>query len=194
MKISRIRPRSGRKTDWETANPILLEREIGYEYPNGGIGSGPVKMKMGDGVTPWNDLPYAIPEIVNDYTVGDPKKIAGAEVVKKLKDELSVLDNLIFLRSQEKDVTFKPGVNEIVFDMPFQEKVNVGIFLNYELFSSGSSEDESYIVLSNQYFFSESKKNAHKCIFRNSSENDLKCSVTAYYLYISPTLYKPVEE
>ena len=60
MSFYKMRPRSGTATQWATANPILAEREIGYEVPDDGIGTGVVKMKMGDGVTAWSDLPYAI--------------------------------------------------------------------------------------------------------------------------------------
>lgn len=60
MAFYTIRPKSGTKTQWSTANPVLREREIGFEYPDGGLGTGEIKMKMGDGVTAWNDLEYAI--------------------------------------------------------------------------------------------------------------------------------------
>ena len=68
MSFYKIRPRSGTKAQWETANTILAEREIGYELPDGGVGTGVVKMKMGDGVTAWNELPYAsyVPDVPND--------------------------------------------------------------------------------------------------------------------------------
>lgn len=60
MAFYKIRPKSGTRSQWEISNMILGEREIGFEYPDGGIGTGIVKMKQGDGVTPWNALPYAI--------------------------------------------------------------------------------------------------------------------------------------
>ena len=60
MAFYTIRPKSGTKTQWEQANPVLREREIGFEYPDGGLATGLVKMKMGDGTTAWNDMPYAI--------------------------------------------------------------------------------------------------------------------------------------
>ena len=60
MAFYTIRPKSGTKTQWEQANPVLREREIGFEYPDGGLATGLVKMKMGDGTTAWNSLPYAI--------------------------------------------------------------------------------------------------------------------------------------
>ena len=60
MSFYKIRPRAGTASQWTTANPILAEREIGFEFPAGGIGTGEIKAKMGDGVSHWNDLAYAI--------------------------------------------------------------------------------------------------------------------------------------
>jgi hypothetical protein len=40
---------------WEYVNPILSNRELGYERS---IYNDPVGVKMGDGVTAWNSLPY----------------------------------------------------------------------------------------------------------------------------------------
>lgn len=59
MSFYKIRPRCGTKEQWETANTVLSEREIGFELPSGGVGTGEVKMKMGNGVSTWNTLPYA---------------------------------------------------------------------------------------------------------------------------------------
>lgn len=72
MSFYRIRPRAGTATQWELANPVLGEREMGVEMPPEGIGKGPVKIKFGDGSTPWNDLPYGVtpPEIdISDLVV-----------------------------------------------------------------------------------------------------------------------------
>lgn len=59
MSYYKIRPRGGTASQWSTANPVLAEREIGFEYPAGGLGTGLARMKMGNGATAWNDLPYA---------------------------------------------------------------------------------------------------------------------------------------
>lgn len=37
---------------WSTANPVLADGEPGYEHDSR-------KVKFGDGVTAWNDLPYS---------------------------------------------------------------------------------------------------------------------------------------
>ncbi len=101
MSYYKIRPRSGTATQWATANPILAEREIGYEVPATGFGTGPVRMKMGDGVTAWNNLPYADPEqetggdyltksdIVNNAVTDNSNKVASASVVKSINDRLA---------------------------------------------------------------------------------------------------------
>lgn len=60
MSFYKIRPRAGTKAQWERANTVLGEREIGFEIPDSGVGSGQVRMKMGDGSTPWKNLKYAI--------------------------------------------------------------------------------------------------------------------------------------
>jgi Major tropism determinant N-terminal domain len=49
---ARIQLRRGKKAFWESENPILHEGEPGYERDTR-------KLKIGDGVTPWRDLPYA---------------------------------------------------------------------------------------------------------------------------------------
>lgn len=60
MAYAKIRPKRGTTNQWETANTILAEGEIGIEFPNTGVGTGPIKIKQGNGVTPWNSLPYAV--------------------------------------------------------------------------------------------------------------------------------------
>lgn len=62
MAYTKIRPRRGTASEWIKANPVLLEGEIGIEVPSTGIGTGLVRMKFGDGVTPWNSLPYGATE------------------------------------------------------------------------------------------------------------------------------------
>lgn len=61
MSFARIRPRRGTKSQWESANTVLAEGELGVEVPNTGVGTGVSKMKIGDGTNGWNNLPYADP-------------------------------------------------------------------------------------------------------------------------------------
>ena len=59
MSYAKIRPRRSTKAEWEVINPILWEGELGIEYPDTGIGTGPCKFKIGDGINAWLDLAYA---------------------------------------------------------------------------------------------------------------------------------------
>lgn len=47
----RIQMRQGTAAEWESANPILLAGEKGYERDT-------TRFKVGDGSTRWNDLDY----------------------------------------------------------------------------------------------------------------------------------------
>ena len=60
MAEAKIRPRRGTTSEWRTLNIVLLEGEIGIEYPDTGIGTGDVRIKIGDGIKTWNELPYSI--------------------------------------------------------------------------------------------------------------------------------------
>jgi len=65
--------RRGTAAEWSATNPVLLAGEVGYErdvplsltasadtfdYSDPAFGSGAIK--IGDGVTRWNDLPYLL--------------------------------------------------------------------------------------------------------------------------------------
>lgn len=49
---TRIQLRRGTKAFWADENPILFSGEPGWEKDTR-------KMKVGDGETPWNELPYS---------------------------------------------------------------------------------------------------------------------------------------
>jgi hypothetical protein len=61
----RIQLRRGTASEWSAENPVLLEGELGIE-----LDSTRNKIKIGDGSTAWNSLPYfldAHEEEVGDY-------------------------------------------------------------------------------------------------------------------------------
>lgn len=51
MTTVQIQLRNDTAADWVTANPTLKQGEFGFELVTGNI-------KVGDGTTAWNDLPY----------------------------------------------------------------------------------------------------------------------------------------
>lgn len=70
---SKIRPRRGTAAQWSFTNPVLAYAEMGIEYPDTGLGTGVVKIKFGDGSTPWNDLEYGVnPTIAHAIYGGTP--------------------------------------------------------------------------------------------------------------------------
>lgn len=71
--ISIIKPRGDIKPNWESANPVLRYREWGVEWEES-VGIGDVNIKIGDGVTHWNNLDYAI---VNNITKKIVKNFAS---------------------------------------------------------------------------------------------------------------------
>lgn len=54
MKTHPIRLRRRLSGDWSGPNPVLGPGEPGFEKDTG-------KLKIGDGETRWNDLPYFVP-------------------------------------------------------------------------------------------------------------------------------------
>lgn len=72
MAYGVFRPKRGTKAQWESVNPILKEGEMGIEVADAGVGKGLCKIKFGDGVTSWVNLPYGIaPETYFDGDTSD---------------------------------------------------------------------------------------------------------------------------
>ena len=69
--------RRGTTSAWEKANPILQYGEPGYEKDTG-------KLKIGDGIHPWNELPYLTDEAGSEVNVDD-KSIVINDTVLSLK-------------------------------------------------------------------------------------------------------------
>jgi len=57
MALTRITFRRDTAAQWEAINPVLLDGEIGIV--RNAIGGEESLWKIGDGVTPWNDLPFS---------------------------------------------------------------------------------------------------------------------------------------
>lgn len=74
--------RKGTASRWATLNPVLKNGEAGFVYDNN-------KIKIGDGVTPWNSLPYIDGatgiEVVDTYT--DLPDIGNQSVIYRVTDE-----------------------------------------------------------------------------------------------------------
>lgn len=93
-------------TAWESSNPVLLKGEIGVEYnPAAPTAEGQldyqVKIKIGDGVNKWNDLPYfggdsvVIEEITN--------------TVENITNNVSEITNLLGNAETDGSLIFRIG-------------------------------------------------------------------------------------
>lgn len=117
MSFYKIRPRAGTASQWTTANPVLAEREIGFEFPAGGIGTGEIKAKMGDGVSHWNDLAYAIlpmPTVENEESTSTDKAPSSAYVKGKFDAIQSDLNGIrqnmaVKMRAVKRTVSLPNG-------------------------------------------------------------------------------------
>jgi len=58
--FAKIRPRRGTLALWSSENPLLDEGEFVLEVPDSGIGTGISKVKVGDGIHRYNELPYSL--------------------------------------------------------------------------------------------------------------------------------------
>lgn len=130
---SKIMPRKDIKSNWELYNPILFDGELGIEYPDTGIGTGYVKVKIGDGLKTWKELSYAIePETAVAIYGGNSSN-----------------SNDIWLRSDinENWMTLDPilGLGEIVYDLSFScFKVGDGVHHYSELKYIGREKERVY--------------------------------------------------
>ena len=113
MSYSKFRPRRGTALQWTEANTLLNEGEIAFEFANR-IGDGEAKVKIGDGVNRWNDLPYA----VNADEIRE-------EIESKSDEILEAIDNKLEAIPQFEIVTaYKQSIN------PDNSNDNP-IFINY---------------------------------------------------------------
>lgn len=75
----------GTAARWAEVNPILEQGEPGFVYDEN-------RLKIGDGVTPWNDLPYidGKREVINYDYVNDFPTIGDSNIIYKAQKELSL--------------------------------------------------------------------------------------------------------
>lgn len=133
MSLAKIRPRRGTATEWNLVNPVLLEGELGIEFPDTGIGSGLCKFKVGDGRRKWDELSYA-------FDATSAQAFYGGD---------SAVFNNLYLRS-DTTTNWKSnnpvlGKGEIVYDItaqaikvgngnnPFNELAYIGMDYQAEL-------------------------------------------------------------
>ena len=75
----------GTAARWAELNPILEQGEPGFVYDAN-------RLKIGDGVTPWNNLPYieGKQEIINYNVVSEFPTLGDPSIIYKAANELSL--------------------------------------------------------------------------------------------------------
>lgn len=68
MAAGYLRPRRGMRASAINNNVVLQEGEVFFETPDSGVGTGSGKIKMGDGVTEYSELPYFAGGVTSDVT------------------------------------------------------------------------------------------------------------------------------
>lgn len=106
-----LKPRRGTKTKMKSSRKsslVLQEGEIFVECPDSGIGKGKCKIKIGDGVTAYALLPYALGNVVEDEPVDfleDRRNniqelideiVAGELLVKIIANSKRIMQLLLF--------------------------------------------------------------------------------------------------
>lgn len=86
--VSTFKFKRGTEARWAELNPILEQGEPGYVYNTH-------KLKIGDGITPWNELPYIgeeteVEEVLCGDNVSDFPIIGDPNVIYKANKELSL--------------------------------------------------------------------------------------------------------
>lgn len=75
----------GTEARWAEVNPVLEQGEPGFVYDSN-------RLKIGDGITPWNDLPYidGKRELGNYESSNDFPSIGDPNIIYKATNELSL--------------------------------------------------------------------------------------------------------
>ena len=129
-----LAPFRGSKTNMTTGsgkNTVLFKGEIFVEYPDSGQGTGKCKIKIGDGVSAYSDVPYAIGDTSTDpitFTQGSQTTAAAAlaaittgseldDIVGNMKQAVHLCDESITTINSvtipEMRANFQAGVNSI---------------------------------------------------------------------------------
>lgn len=133
-----IKHRRATQAQWSAENPVLAAGEIGYEFGNN-------KLKVGDGVSAWNDLTYFIDEAFVRSLIGSggggasiDDNIVGLETSwssKKTSDEVAKKAEDVFVVMTEEGLFINPVNGQIVeFEEPTDHyPLGLGLAMTYDM-------------------------------------------------------------
>lgn len=96
---TRFLMRNDLSTNWESANPVLLKGEFGVALDLN-------KFKIGDGITPWNELKFSgasiddLPrddyyKIVDETGIGNDSSLLGDNIVSPKQGDIAVIEKYL---------------------------------------------------------------------------------------------------
>lgn len=103
-----IRLRRGTAARWAEVNPILALGEPGFVYDSN-------KLKIGDGVTPWNNLPYldGTSSIEAISTYAELPAIGNPSIIYRVVDEKTLYQYNVTTRSYEAIISSSNSIENI---------------------------------------------------------------------------------
>lgn len=189
MAYNIIRPRRGIKSLWQQyKNRIYKQGEMLVESPESGVGSGPVNVKFGDGVTDYEHLPYAIMAPIHEINNESNAPISSKALAGTLK-RADVVDNLL---SDRTDLPLSAKQGSVL-----KEKLTTSNGMVFQFAYNATTEEYGYMAKvegADTFFpFSNAKKLYESLQYSGLVTEDMSfnemCEVLAtyfpagYYLY-----------
>lgn len=110
-----LRPRRGKKASATNQQLVLKKGEIFFEVPDNGTGKGVGKIKMGDGVTQYGNLPYFFE---SEVSTASESPITFTEVSSD--DNTSLLNTI---KTGAKLNTIIPAIKRLLFNLSHQNNI-----------------------------------------------------------------------
>ena len=132
-----ISPHRGGKTKMTTgtgASTVLGAGELFVEYPDTGAGSGKSKIKIGDGVTAYSSLPYALGDTSTDLIVFDSS--TATTVAQALAEAVSGASLATIVAGLKKAIELNTSVKVFTGSLADWEQLTDAQKLEYDLISN----------------------------------------------------------
>ena len=147
-QLSRISQKRDSSENWELNNPILMNGEFGYDTTK-------KQIKIGDGVSHWNDLPFItsseqiLVESNDNITNTQISKLETGGYIISIKKDNNIkqfkftYDNNIQIRTISSDATILNDWEELIFKKDVYTKTEIDELLaNIEIGGGGTTAED----------------------------------------------------
>ena len=158
--------------NWETVNPVVIAGCLAVDTTTW-------RIKLGDGVTAWNDLPYKVDAVLTaaQKTLLDNAGSANGVVVAGSNGQIS-LDQIPVLTEDKMPTSLKNGIVRFVADIATRDALEEKDGLVYVLDASADATVESGAA---QYVWDETNS-----VWKKIGETEsLDLDLTNYFDYVS---------